>query len=142
MSIRFKPSSVDERLHQAFGTPVVELYESADSSDASPSLVRVLEMRSFLALAEEQVARVLDHVRTMAPTLGMGELPADELRLEAQWLEAALGARDSYRTALDNLLRTMPPGRQPRTRMAPTTLSPPAAAPAPNRSGTVRDHRP
>lgn len=44
----------------------------------------------------------------------MGELSADKLRFEAQWLEAVLDARDGYRAALGELLRTMPPPDQAR----------------------------
>lgn len=62
MSTRRKPSSVDARLHQVFDAPIDELYAMAVRSDASPALTRALELQSFLALAEEQVARVRDRV--------------------------------------------------------------------------------
>ncbi|MFF2567311.1 hypothetical protein [Streptomyces sp. NPDC058084] len=148
MSARLKPSTVDGRLQDVFGAPVAELYETARSGDASPAVTRALELRSFLALAEEQVARVRDRVHAaMAPDRDMGELSADDLRMDAQWLDAALDARDGYRAALDDLLRTMPPlVRQPRpvqfTQPKATIALPPAvAAPAPRGLGAARARR-
>lgn len=145
MSVRFKPSTVDGRLQDVFGAPVADLYETATSADASAAVTRALELRSFLALAEEQVACVRDRVHdAMAPDRDMSELSADDLWMDAQWLDAALDARDGYRAALDDLLRTMPPpGQQPRpvqlTQQKVTTTLPPAvAAPAPQRAGAAR----
>lgn len=145
MSTRRKPSSVDVRLHQVFDAPIDDLYEMAVRSDASPALTRALELRSFLALAEEQVARVRDRVHdATAADRDMGELSPDALRMDAQWLQAALDARDGYRAAIDTLLRTMPPTghrtqpvrtAQPQAR---TALSTAVAAPAPQRAGAAR----
>ncbi|MEU2131794.1 hypothetical protein [Streptomyces sp. NPDC018352] len=147
MSIRLKPSSVDDRLHQTFGAPVDDLYEAATSPDASPPLRRALEMRSFLALAEEQVAVVLEHVHAMTAQYLTDEPSPDELRIEAQWLEAALDARDGYRSALGELLRAMPPPDQRArpertTQLRATAALPPSAAPAPQRAGATRTRRP
>ncbi|MFD4786492.1 hypothetical protein ACFWN1_05315 [Streptomyces sp. NPDC058459] len=141
-------STMDIDLQQVFGSPVPELHEAAVARDASPALTRALELRSFLALTEEQVARVRDRVHAdMNPDRDMGELSAYKLRFDAQWLEAALDARDGYRAALGELLRTMPPCReqarpvrttQPR---ASVTL-PTSAAPAPPRAGAAWGPRP
>ncbi|MFD4577456.1 hypothetical protein ACFWNK_34265 [Streptomyces sp. NPDC058417] len=133
---------VDADLHTAFGETVPGLYEAAAASDASPALVRALELRSFLALIEEQVARVRDRVRAdMDPDRDMGDLSADKLRFDAQWLDAALEARDGYRAALGELLRTMP---EPRQRARPVrTAQLKATAPLPPaRIGAVRAGRP
>ncbi|MFF5757372.1 hypothetical protein [Streptomyces longwoodensis] len=145
---RVKTSTMDGDLEKVFGNPVPELYEAAVGHDASPALARALELRSFLALTEEQVARVRDRVHAdMDPDRDMGELSADKLRFDAQWLEAALDARDGYRAALGALLRTMPPpdqrARPVRTAQlrATATLSP-SAAPAPQRAGAARARRP
>lgn len=138
---------MDGDLEKVFGNPVPELYEVAAGPDASPALARALELRSFLALTEEQVARVRDRVHAdMDPDRDMGELSADKLRFDAQWLEAALDARDSYRAALGELLRTMPPPDQrPRpvrmTQLRATAALPPSAAPAPPRAGAARARR-
>ncbi|MFJ1816774.1 hypothetical protein [Streptomyces sp. NPDC088139] len=148
MSVSLKPSSVDGRLQEVFGAPVAELYASATGPDTSAALARALELRSFLALTEEQVARVRDRVHAdMAPDRDMGELSADKLRFDSQWLEAALDARDGYRAALGELLHTMPPpNQQPRpVRLAqPIAVAslPPSAVPAPPRAGIPRARRP
>ncbi|MER6500172.1 hypothetical protein ABT218_12455 [Streptomyces sp. NPDC001455] len=149
MSVRFKPSCADGQPQEIFGAPVTALYVSANGPDASPALARALELRSFLALAEEQVACVRDRVHAdMAPDRDMGELSADKLQVDSQWLDAALDARDGYRAALDELLRTMPPPDQ-HTRpvraaqpMAVATLPPSTAAPAPPHAGAAQARRP
>ncbi|MEU7148711.1 hypothetical protein AB0B15_11830 [Streptomyces sp. NPDC045456] len=146
MSLQLKPSTLDGRLQERFAAPVAELYATAFSPDASAALIRAMELRSFLALAEEQVIRVRDRVHdTMAAGHDMDDLSADALRMDAQWLEAALDARNGYRAALGDLLRTMPsPGRQshpaPMAQSA-VTNSPPPAAPAPQRAGAARARR-
>ncbi|MEU3299751.1 hypothetical protein ABZ729_08000 [Streptomyces sp. NPDC006678] len=149
MSARLKPSTVDGQLREVFGAPVAELYETATSADASPAMFRALELWSFLALAEEQVVRIRDRVHdAMAPDRAMGDLSADGLRVDAQWLEAALDARDGYRAALGNLLRTMPPPGQQARPVQPaqhnvtTTPLAAVAAPAPQRAGAARARRP
>ncbi|MFJ9712794.1 hypothetical protein [Streptomyces sp. NPDC101234] len=145
---RDRASTMDGDVQQVFGAPVSELHEAAAGPDASPALGRALELRSFLALTEEQVARVRDRVHVdMDPDRDMGELSADQLRFDAQWLEAALEARDSYRAALGELLRTMPPpAQQPRpvrtAQLRATAALPPSAAPAPERAGAGRGRRP
>ncbi|MEU3549922.1 hypothetical protein [Streptomyces longwoodensis] len=145
---RGKASTMDADLQKVFGRPVPELYEAAVGHDASPALARVLELRSFLALTEEQVARVRDRVHAdMDPDRDMGELSADKLRFDAQWLDAALEARDGYRAALGELLRTMPPPDQQArpvrlTQLRATATLAPSAAPAPPRAGAARARRP
>ncbi|MET8561274.1 hypothetical protein ABZV75_12045 [Streptomyces flaveolus] len=143
-----KASTMDADLQKVFGGTAPDLHEAAVGHDASPALVRALELRSFLALAEEQVARVRDRVYAdMDPDRDMGELSADKLRSDAQWLEAALDARDGYRAALGELLRTMPPPDQQArpvrmTQLKATATLPPSAAPAPPRAGAARARRP
>ncbi|WP_405814332.1 hypothetical protein OG241_06995 [Streptomyces sp. NBC_01390] len=145
---RGKASTMDGDLQKVFGNPIPELYEAAVGPDASPALARALQLRSFLALTEEQVARVRDRVRAdMDPDRDMGELSADTLRFDAQWLKAALEARDGYRAALGELLRTMPAhdqrARPVRTaQLRATATLPPSAAPAPSRAGAARARRP
>ncbi|MFJ8151177.1 hypothetical protein [Streptomyces sp. NPDC094468] len=144
---RDKASTMDADLYMIFGRPVPELYEAAAGHDASLALARALELRSFLALTEEQVARVRDRVYAdMDPDRDMDELSADKLRFDAQWLEAALDARDGYRAALRELLCTMPsPGQRAwsaRTQLTAAASLPPSAAPAPQRAGAARARRP
>ncbi|MET9761802.1 hypothetical protein ABZ016_22530 [Streptomyces sp. NPDC006372] len=145
---RDKATTMDADLQKVFGKPVLELYEAAADHDASPALARALGLRSFLALTEEQVARVRDRVHAdMDPDRNLGELSADKLRFDAQWLDAALEARDAYRAALGELLRTMPPpaqqARPVRTaQLRATATLPPSATPAPQRAGAARARRP
>ena len=145
---RYKASTMDADLQKVFGNPVPELYEAATGPDASPALARALELRSFLALTEEQVARVRDRVHAdMDADRDMGDLSADTLRFDAQWLEAALDARDGYRAALGELLRTMPPPDQQArpvrlNQLRATATLPPSAAPAPQCAGAARARRP
>ncbi|MCC3775876.1 hypothetical protein [Streptomyces sp. UNOB3_S3] len=148
MSVTTKPSSQDRRLEDTFGAAIGVLYERAAAEEASAALRRALELRGFLALAEEQVARVRDRVhQAMGPDRDMGELSADDLRMDAQWLEAALDARDGFRIALDELLRTMPPvatglPRAVQVTQSKITTALPPAAPASPRAGAVRARRP
>ncbi|TXL84210.1 hypothetical protein EW053_35235 [Streptomyces sp. IB2014 016-6] len=144
-----KPSSQDGRLAETFGAPVADLYERAAVPGAA-ALTRALELRGFLAVAEEQVARVRDRVHeAMAPGRDMDELSAGDLRSDAQWLAAALDARDGYLTALGELLRTMPAQSEERSARPVefaqpqiTTTLPPTAAPAPPRAGAPPGPRP
>ncbi|WP_241672296.1 hypothetical protein [Streptomyces sp. IB2014 016-6] len=148
-SASVKPSSQDGRLAETFGAPVADLYERAAVPGAA-ALTRALELRGFLAVAEEQVARVRDRVHeAMAPGRDMDELSAGDLRSDAQWLAAALDARDGYLTALGELLRTMPAQSEERSARPVefaqpqiTTTLPPTAAPAPPRAGAPPGPRP
>lgn len=147
MSVLAKPTSLDEALTQAFGASLSELYAQAHGPDASAALTRAMELRSFLALAEEQVVRVRDRVHAAtAADRDLGELSAEALRMDAQWMEAALSGRDGYVAALSELLRTMPaPGSRPErpVQLAQpklTTTLPPALAPA--RAGAARVRQP
>ncbi|MCY0935929.1 hypothetical protein [Streptomyces sp. H34-S4] len=115
MSASTMPSSQDAHLEEIFGTPVPQLYAAAAAGTATPAEHRALELRSFLALAEEQVARVRDRIHHYtAPEADMGLLSASELRLDSQWMDAALSARTQYVDALEQLLRSMPPPGSPR----------------------------
>ncbi|CAL2073678.1 conserved protein of unknown function [Streptomyces murinus] len=149
MSVERKPSTSDEQLSRKFGAPVPELHARAVLPDAPPALPRALELRHFLALAEEQVIRVRDRVHeAMAPDRDLNELSAETLRWDTKWLDAAIDARNGYRAALDDLLRTMPSPEQctrsaPAARPTPIVTLPPAVkAPAPPRAGAARPRRP
>ncbi|MER6952510.1 hypothetical protein [Streptomyces sp. NPDC000618] len=147
MSVTDKTSSQDSLLEQTFGAPVRDLYEQAVGPDASAALLRALELRSFLVVAEEQVARVRDRIhQATSADRDMNELSADELRFDAQWMEAALAGRDGYVAALGQLLRTMPPPgpvpRRPVRLTQPTTTTALPPAPADIRAGAVRGPRP
>ncbi|MEU8543178.1 hypothetical protein AB0C52_24875 [Streptomyces sp. NPDC048717] len=126
MSADRKPSSRDTVLEGRFGAPMAELYDQVVRPGAPPALHRALELRSFLALAEEQVVRVRDRVReSMAPSGDLDGLSAEALQTDVYWMQAALDARGGYQRALDSLLASMPP---PAARPAPAVTSalPPA----------------
>ncbi|MGW2917742.1 hypothetical protein ACWDBF_07740 [Streptomyces angustmyceticus] len=147
MSVIAKTTSRDQALENAFGARPAALYAQAAHPDASVALQRALELRSFLAVAEEQVARVRDRVHEATAADGdMGALSAEDLRWDAQWLEAALAARDGYVTALDDLLQTMPaPAEHPSRPVQKSQLKVTATAPPvpPTRgAGAVRTRRP
>jgi hypothetical protein len=147
MSMQTKSTSQDQALEQAFGACVSELYQQATGPEASAALVRALELRGVLAVAEEQVARVRDRVhQATAADRDMGLLSANDLRMDAQWLKPALAGRDGYVAALGELLRTMPALSPTSARPVQfaqkkiTTAPPPAPAPAGARA--VRGSRP
>ncbi|WP_181786083.1 hypothetical protein [Streptomyces phytophilus] len=142
MSADVRPSSADDELQKVFGASLDALQVMGAGHQAPPALARALELRAFLALTEQQVARVRDRVHAdTAPERDIGELSADKLRVDAQWLQAALDARDGYRAALAELLRTMPaPERSRPVRVTqPTAVATlaPAAVPAVMRTGSA-----
>ncbi|WP_420036059.1 hypothetical protein ACN2WE_30995 [Streptomyces sp. cg28] len=147
MSVIDKVSSRDAALEEAFGdVELAELYAQAARGEASAALYRALELRSFLAVAEEQVARVRDRVHAATdPDGDMGDLSAEDLRWDAQWLDAALAGRDGCTAALDEVLRTMPPPSQAgpaRAALNPKIAATPPPAPAAHRAGAAPTRRP
>ncbi|WP_129287519.1 hypothetical protein [Streptomyces sp. GZWMJZ-114] len=124
------PSSLDTRLVATFGAPVSELYIVATTSKPPAGLPRALELRSFLALAEQQVARVRDRVHAYtAPERDMGELSAQAMRYDAEWLDAALEARSGYRNALSSVLAADPSAKRVRTSAAVALVGKRSGAP-------------
>ncbi|WP_405591724.1 hypothetical protein [Streptomyces sp. NBC_01092] len=146
MSVIKRSSSRDAALQEAFGAEVAELYAQAARGQANAALQRALELRSFLAVAEEQVARVRDRVHAATAADGdMDDLSAGGMRMDAQCLEAALAGRNGYTAALDELLRTMPTPNQaavPRAGLRPKIAATAPSAPAESRAGAVRTRRP
>ncbi|MEV8128704.1 hypothetical protein AB0P07_32425 [Streptomyces sp. NPDC085944] len=146
MSVIDRSTSRDRALQNAFGAEVAELYAQAARGEASAALQRALELRSFLVVAEEQVARVRDRIHTASATDGnVDDLSAEGLGWDADWLEAALAGRDGYTAALDELLRTLPaptqaPAGQVQLSAKITATAP--LAPAASRAAAVRMRRP
>ncbi|WP_435059112.1 hypothetical protein [Streptomyces sp. bgisy060] len=107
-----KPSSQDERLAEVFGAPLDQLLATPGPTR---HLREALELRAFLAVAEDHVAWVRNRVHDRSsPDRPMDELAEDDLRMDARWMEAALTARRGYLTALDKLLRAEPPAEEHR----------------------------
>ncbi|MER5443408.1 hypothetical protein [Streptomyces sp. NPDC002790] len=146
MSVIDKSSSRDAALQEAFGAEVAELYAQTARGEADAALQRALELRSFLAVAEEQAARVRDRVHAATGSDGdMNDLSAEDLRWDADWLQAALAGRDGYTAALDELLRAMPAPNQAgpaRPGLSPKIAATAPPAPAAPRAGVVRIRRP
>lgn len=145
MSVIDKTTSRDAALQDAFGAEVAELYAQAARGEANAALQRALELRSFLAVAEEQVVRVRDRVHTAPATDGgVDDLSAEDLRWDTDWLEAALASRDGYTAALDELLRTMPAPTQAaasRAQLSPKITATAPLAPATSRAAAMRMRR-
>ncbi|MFE6461243.1 hypothetical protein ACFVP0_27765 [Streptomyces cinereoruber] len=138
MSAASRPSSRDEAVERMFGAPLAELYVMAARSGASPSLGRALELRSYLAVSEEHLNRVCDRIHaSTAPGDGRRELSPGSLRIDADWLEAALDGRSGCLKAMDTLLAAMPPPAA-RSRSAPTSSLPAAPRPAPAQPAAAR----
>jgi hypothetical protein len=146
MSVIDKSSSRDAALEEAFGVPLAELYARASRGEANAGLHRALELRSFLAVAEEHVARVRGRVHdAMDAGRDMGDLSAEDLRWDAEWLEAALAGRNGCTAALDELLRTMPAPYQvaaPHGGLSPKITAAAPPDPATSHAGAARARRP
>lgn len=146
MSVIDKSTSRDAALQEAFGAAVADLYAQAARAEANTALQRALELRSFLAVAEEQVARLRDRVHTAAATDGdMDDLSAEGLRWDTGWMEAALAGRDGYTAALDELLRTMPAPTQAaasHVQLSPKITAAAPLAPPASRAAAMRMRRP
>ncbi|WP_433549148.1 hypothetical protein ACQPZG_31870 [Streptomyces sp. CA-294286] len=75
--------------------------------DATQQQARVMELRGLLAVAEMHVERIRSRVhQATSPERTVEDEDADALRWDAQWLDAALNARNGCRTVLENALRT------------------------------------
>ncbi|GCD41838.1 hypothetical protein [Streptomyces paromomycinus] len=144
MSVTRKPTSQDTVLEKVFGAPLDELYAAAVAGTASPALHRIMELRSFLAVAEEQLARVRDRIHEATAPARQYELSAEELQWDLQWLQAALSGRQECVGALEEVLRTMPaPGARPQQGLPPPKISARAtAAHPPAAQSLARARRP
>lgn len=142
MSVIDKSTSRDVALQEAFGAEVDALYAQAACSEANAALQCALELRSFLAVAEEH----LERMHSIAESdCRMGELSSDDLHRHDQWIEAAEANCDLYGFALDELLLTMPPPGHPNVSRAgpqPKVTATAQPAPAGPRAGAVQARRP
>ncbi|MEU4176460.1 hypothetical protein [Streptomyces sp. NPDC026589] len=141
MSVIDTSTSRDAALQEAFGAEVDVLYAQAARGEANAVLQSALELRSFLAVAEEH----LERAHNIAEADGrMGELSSADLDRHDQWIEAAVASCDLYESALDELLLTTPPSDPNGPRAGPrpkvTATAPPT--PAGPRAGAVRARRP
>ncbi|WP_455355358.1 hypothetical protein [Streptomyces sp. SYSU K217416] len=142
MSVIDKSTSRDAALQEAFGAEIAALYAQSARGEANAALQRALELRSFLAVAEEQLEQVHNIVESDGQ---MGELSSDDSHRHDQWIEAAVASCDLYGFALDELLLTMPPPSHPnvpRAGLRPKVTATAPPAPAGPRAGAVRARRP
>ncbi|MEU3975227.1 hypothetical protein [Streptomyces bacillaris] len=103
-------TSRDAALQEAFGAEVAALYAQAARGEAYAVLQSALELRSFLAVAEEHLERVHNIAESDSQ---MGEQSRADLDRLDQWIEAAVASCDLYESALDELLLTLPPPSDP-----------------------------
>jgi hypothetical protein len=103
------PTSQDTRIEEAFGQPLAVLYARAAAGSATPGVQRALELRSFLAVIEDQAAKTRErvHQATRPADSLYGISPAD-LRFDVSFLEATLKAGVKHRETLEELLRATP----------------------------------
>ena len=133
-----RPSTQDRSIEEALGRPVDELHQLATAGRADPRLQRVMEQRAFLAVAEGQLIRIRDRVhQTTAPDNDLDHLDADALRMDLQWLSAAVEARKGLVDLLTRIVPTVPSPGPDRHRSHP---EPPSGVPASARLGA--DARP
>ncbi len=111
------PTSQDAGIEEAFGRPLAELYAQAAAGTAVPGVQQVLELRSFLAVVEDQAAKARDRIhQATGPAADPQAVPLADLRFRTDLLEAALEVGAKYRRALQDLVRTGPGRSSPAPR--------------------------
>jgi hypothetical protein len=124
MSVTEMPTSQDAAIVEALGRPLAVLYAGATAGTAEPVVQRVLELRSFLALVEDQAAKIRDRIRhAVDPAGGLYSVSLQDLRFQTALLEAALDVGRTYGQTLQELLAATPTPCPPRHRPAQFTQS-------------------
>lgn len=133
------PTTQDAAIEESLGRPLAVLYARAAASIADPAVQRVLELRSFLAVVEDQAGKARDRIhQATGPQGGLYDLSAQDLRVQTALLEAALETGRTYAQTLQELIQTRSAGMSPRRR--PVQFAQPriAALPAPDGGLTAR----
>lgn len=112
------PTTHDTAIVEALGRPLAVLYAQAVAATSEPTLQRVLELRSFLALVEDQAAKTRERIRqAVDPTGDLYSVDPQHLRFQTAMLEAALDVGRTYGQTLRELLAAAPsdflPTRRP-----------------------------
>lgn len=112
------PTTQDTAIVEALGRPLTVLYAQAAGGTVEPMVQRVLELRSFLALVEDQAVKTRDRIRQAADPAGdLYSVPARHLRWQTAQLEEALDVGRKYGQTLQELLAATstqsPPGHRP-----------------------------
>lgn len=133
------PTTQDTAIVEALGRPLDVLYAAAVAGTAEPAVQRVLELRSFLALVEDQAGKIRDRIRQAVDPAGdLYGVSAQDLRFQTALLEAALDIGRTYGQTLQELLAVKPPVSPPNRRPVQFTQSKTAAIAAPGGGLTAR----
>jgi hypothetical protein len=102
------PTTQDTAIVNAFGLPLDVLYARAAAGTADPGVQRVLELRSFLAVIEDQAGKARDRIhRATGPQDGLYSLSGPDLRFRIALLESAQAVGRRYEQMLRELLPAM-----------------------------------
>ncbi|WUH90344.1 hypothetical protein OG900_09680 [Streptomyces sp. NBC_00433] len=133
------PTTQDTAIVEALGRPLDVLYAQAAAGTVDPMVQRVLELRSFLALVEDQAGKTRDRIRqAVDPEGDLYGVSAQHLRFQTELLEAALEVGRTYGQTLRELLGAPPTDSPPGRRPVQFTQSKIAAISAPGGGLTVR----
>jgi len=133
------PTTQDTAIVEALGRPLAVLYAQAAAGTVEPMAQRVLELRSWLAMVEDQTLQT--RLRIHHATAGAADLyglSTDDLRFDVAFLDATLRAGRRCAQALGELLQTVPAGPPLTQRQVEFTQAKIAAISAPGGGLTVR----
>jgi hypothetical protein len=118
------PTTQDTAIVEALGRPLSVLYAQAAAGTVEPMVQRVLELRSFLALVEDQAGKTRDRIRQATDPAGDPySVSAQHLRFQTELLEAALEVGRTYGQTLRELLAATPTDSPPSRRPVQFTQS-------------------
>lgn len=133
------PTTQDGAIVEALGRPLTVLYAQAASGTVEPMVQRVVELRSFLALVEDQAVKTRDRIRQAVDPAGdLYSVEPRHLRFQAELLEAALEVGRTYGQTLQELLAATPTPSPPSRRPVQFTQSKIAAISVPGGGLTAR----
>jgi len=132
----------DAGIVSALGLPLDVLYARAAAGTADSGVQRVLELRSFLAVIEDQAGKARDRIHgATGPQADLYSLSGQDLRFQTALLESAQEVGRRYEQMLRELLPAMstptPSQRRPDhfTRSKIATISPLDGGPAAELAG-------
>ncbi|SEO73866.1 hypothetical protein [Actinacidiphila rubida] len=103
------PTTQDSAIVEAFGRPMDVLYTQVETGEALPALVRVLELRSWLAMVEDQAVQTRQRIHeARAKAVDLYGTSADDLRFDVAVLEATQRVGLRYAETLGELLQNAP----------------------------------
>lgn len=118
------PTTQDRAIVNALGRPLDVLYARAAAGTADPVVQRVLELRSFLAVIEDQAGKARDRIhQATGPHNDLYGLSGQDLRFQTALLEATQEAGRRYEQMLRELLPAMSTPTSSQRRPAQSTQS-------------------